>query len=315
MPMECAGTGAPIYYNYENMVNASINPSTMHAKNTGLALYFARYLLQKAISVFKWKLPDNWKREGANYFLYTLYCWGFNCILNTDKYGAIPQGCGLRGYNIFYQPTTAIVTNPLLRGMRELRIGRDCTLFRLQPDYGGIMDIVYYYADLLALCAEATGTNLMNIKLSYVFTANNKTAAEAFKKLFDRIASGEPAVVQDKNMLMEDGSPAWQAFQQNLNQVYVADRTLSDMRKIEAMFDTEIGIPNANTDKRERLITDEVNANNVETASRVDMWLDNLKECCEQANAMFGTDMSVDWRFNPYAVDTSATMEEEVDSE
>ena len=70
MPMETAGAGAPIYYNYENMVNASINPSTMHAKNTGLSLFFTRYLLQKAISVFKWTLPDNWKREGANYFLY-----------------------------------------------------------------------------------------------------------------------------------------------------------------------------------------------------------------------------------------------------
>lgn len=310
MNIQAIGSGSPAYYDYVNMTNAAINPSTMHAKNTGLSLYYTRYLLQKAMSVFKWELPDNWSREGKNYFLYTLYCWGFNVLLNTDKYGVIPQGCGLRGYNIFYQPTTAIVTNPLLKGMKELRIGRDCTLFKLQPDYGGIMDIVGIYSDMLALCTEAVGVNFVNSKLSYVFTAGNKSAAESLKKMYDRIASGEPAVVQDKNLLNEDGSAAWQVFNQNLNQTYIADSLLSDMRKIEAMFDTEIGIPNANTDKRERLITDEVNANNVETATRCDMWLENLKEACEQARDMFGVNISVDWRVDPYGVDTSETVKE-----
>ena len=63
------------------------------------------------------------------------------------------------------------------------------------------------------------------------------------------------------------------------------------------MFDTDIGIPNANTDKRERLVTDEVNANNVETASKCAMWLEQLQESVKRTNDMFGTDISVDWRF------------------
>jgi hypothetical protein len=71
------------------------------------------------------------------------------------------------------------------------------------------------------------------------------------------------------------------------------------MRKIEAMFDTEIGIPNANTDKRERLVTDEVNSNNAETASKAELWLDELKTGCEKANKMFDLKLSVDWRHDP----------------
>ena len=71
---------------------------------------------------------------------------------------------------------------------------------------------------------------------------------------------------------------------------------LSDLRKIEAMFATEVGIPNANTDKKERLITDEVNANNFETRSKCELWLEELKKGCEEANNMFGLDLSVDWR-------------------
>ena len=56
---------------------------------------------------------------------------------------------------------------------------------------------------------------------------------------------------------------------------------------------------NANTDKRERLVTDEVNANNVETYSKCSLWLESLQESCEKANNMFGLDLWVDWRKIP----------------
>ena len=66
------------------------------------------------------------------------------------------------------------------------------------------------------------------------------------------------------------------------------------------MFDTEIGIPNANTDKRERLISDEVNANNVETATRCELWMETIRTGLDKANAMFpDLGLSVDWRVDP----------------
>jgi hypothetical protein len=288
------GSGIPAQYDYINLANAAQSPSTVHCKNTSLSFYFRRYLLQKAMSLFKWNLPEHWSKD---YFLYVLYCWGYIAVVNTDKFGVIPQACGLAGYNVFYQPTTALITNPLLRGTLQPKIGKQCTIIKLQPDYGGIMDIVGYYADMLALCSESVGMNLMNTHLSYVFAAGNKTAAESFKKMYDRVASGEVCTVIDKNLYKDDGSRAWEAFEQNLKQVYISSDILSDMRKIEAMFDTDIGIPNANTDKRERLVTDEVNANNIETASKCSLWLEQLQESVERTNNMFGTDISVEWRF------------------
>jgi hypothetical protein len=290
------GCGAPVAYDYINAQNSIVSPSTVHIHDTGMARFFRRYLLQKAISVFEWKMPETWSRD---YFLYVLYCWGFISILNTNKYGAIPQACGLQGYNIFYQPTHAVITNPLLTGMRTLQIDKECTLFKLQPDYGGIMDIVNYYADMMALCAETAGVNLLNSKLSYVFTAEDKAGAESLKKLYDKISSGEPAVVQDKKLLKSDGSPAWQAFQQNVGQNYIVGDILTDMRKIENMYNTAIGIPNANTDKKERLLTDEVNANNEETQSLCELWLEQLKKVCNKTVEMFGIEISVDWRKKP----------------
>ena len=114
--------------------------------------------------------------------------------------------------------------------------------------------------------------------------------------MFDQIGSGEPAVFIDKNLLTDEGKPNWFTFSQNIKENYIVPDMLSDLRKIEAMFDTDVGIPNANTDKKERLITDEVNANNFETRSKCELWLENLKACAEETNAMFGTAISVDWR-------------------
>lgn len=283
----------PFYYDYKNARNSTVNPSTVHVRDTGLQRYFARYLLQKTISVFKWDIPKTWSK---NYLLYTLYCWGYVAVINTDKFGVIPQQCTLGGFDVFYQPKFATVANPLLRGIINPVIGKQCELLRLQPDYGGVMDIVNFYADMLALSAETAGTNLLNSKLAYVFASDGKAGAESFKKLYDQIASGEPAAYIDKNLYRDDGTPTWNFFNQNLKETYIAGDILNDMRLWEMKFDNEIGIPTTNTTKKERLITDEANSAIEESRTKAQLWLDELQESCRKINNMFGIRLWVDWR-------------------
>ena len=171
--------------------------------------------MQKAISVFEWELPATWNKD---YFLYVLYCFGREAIVNTDRFGVIPQACGLMGYNVFYQPTNALITNPLLTGMLQPRIDVDCTLFKLQPDYGGILDLVRFYGNMLAHAAQSAAVNLNNSKLMLAFFARNKAGAEAFKRAFDAMANGQPMTVFDKNLLTADGQPAWTTLQQDIKQ-------------------------------------------------------------------------------------------------
>lgn len=292
--------GAPVFYDHQNIVLSEISPSTVHSQNTQLVHYYKRYLLQKAMSVFKWKIPEHWNRD---YLLYSLYCRGVVAVFNTDRFGVIPQMCGLAGYGVFYQPTRAIIANPLINQSIEARIGESCELLKLQPDFGGIMDMVAQYAELMALTSEMVSMNVVNSKLSYVFTSGNKAAAESFKKLYDKITGGEPAVVVDKALMLPDGSKAWEAFEQNLRQNFIAGDGLSLLRQIENQFATDIGIPNANTEKRERAVVDEVNANNVETYSKCALWLESLQDGCERVKRMFGEnlggELAVDWRFKP----------------
>lgn len=296
MSNELFNNMAPFDYQTRNYYNATRSPSTVHVKNTALRRFFRKYLFQKAISVFKWNIPEEWDKD---YFLYTLYGLGYIAVINTDQYGVICQGGALGGYNLYYRPSYIIITNPLIRGSITANLDKDCALIKLQPDYGNIMDLVGFYADQMAIASESLGINMLNVKSGTVFGAESKAKAESYKKMFDTLSDGDPAVVIDKKLLDEQGKPTWFPFTQHIKESYVVTDILSDMRKIESMFDTEIGIPNANTDKRERLITDEVNANNVETSSRCELWLETLRKGINKANQMYNLSLSVDWRVKP----------------
>lgn len=285
------------FYDYDtiNRYNAQIRPSTVHCSNTVLVNYFKRYFMHKVMSCYKISIPDTWAR---NYFEYALFGWGHAAVFDAgEEYGVICQSGSLSGFNVFYQPARYVFGNPVI-GSRELTIGKDCQVIKIFPDYRGLMSAITLYADLMGLCVESAGVNLVNSKLAYVFAAENKASAESFKKLYDKIASGEPAAVIDKSLFDKvDGSPNWLMFTQNVGSNYITDKILNDMQTIDNQFDTFIGIPNANTQKRERLITDEVNANSIDTGSMPTIITQYCQESMDKANAMFGLDLSIKYRW------------------
>lgn len=290
-------------YDFINKYNAHIKPSTVHSQDNATAAFFRRYLLQKVISVYEFKgIPETWS---IDYFLYTLFVMGFVAVINTDKFGVIPQHCSLFGYDVFYRPTNVNVANPLLKGNITPRIGTECALIRLMPDYGSCWDIISYYADLLALCTESLGANLVNSKLAYVFACDNKSIAESFKKMYDQINEGNPAVFADKKLFSEDGSPMWDSFQNNLKQNYIAKDILEDMTKIDARFCTEIGIPNVNMAKESGVTDNEVEANNIDTRSKAALWLETIRTGLDQANEMFDLNITVDFRYKEEKTDVT----------
>ena len=276
----------PVDYQFENVYNSVRSPSTIHCKNTGLVNYFHRQLMNEAISVLSIdNTPDTFPKH---YIEWALFNFGYCSIVKTERYGVIPQMCSIYGYNVFYRPSRILISNPLLPMIDE-EIDTQAALIQLMPDYRSITDVVQFYADMMALTAESAGINLINSKLSYVFTSDNKSDAETMKKLYDQIASGNPATFVGKTGI--EGS--WQLFTQNVGQNYIADRNLLDLQKWHNMYLTTIGIPNVNSDKKERLITNEVNANNYNTRSLVSVWLDEIQHGLDVANRLFGLNLSV----------------------
>ena len=116
----------------------------------------------------------------------------------------------------------------------------------------------------------------------------------------DELYQGNPMTVVDKDVATPDGSPAWNLLLQNIGQNYVAGDVLENLRKLECEFDNEIGVPaNLATAKKERTISAEVQANDVETYGRAAAWLELLQSCCERINSMYNIGLTVDWRVDP----------------
>ena len=290
----------PTNFLWQNLYNSDFSPSTVHG-DSKLTMFFAKYLFQKALSPFKFTIPDSWP---LNYFLYTLYARGTGCVFDADKFGIIYQDCTTSGHNLYYQPRKAVVANPVLfeaypERSWDLEIGTECELIHIEPDYTGIMDLVTFYADQLALFTSSIAMNLQNSKLAFVFAAKNQALAETFKKLYDKIQSGEPAVVVGSEAFNSAGQLLVDFFNRDIKASYIITDLLDDMRTTEERFLTEIGIPNANTDKRERLITSEVESNNFETKSKCEVWMDCIKLCFDKCNRMFpDLNLNVEWRDN-----------------
>lgn len=287
---------APYMYDKVNLAESCFVPGALHTVDNATFRFYYRYLFQKVISQFKWELPEEWDLD---YFLGVLYSSGYISVLDTPEFGVIPQYSTLSGYTLYYKPRKILVSNPLFPKTYERTVDEDCVVIHLMSDYKGVVDLVTLYAAKLATLACDVDINAINSRLAYVFAASNSAAAESFKKMFDKISSGDPAAFVDKELFNSDGEREFEAFANNLRNNYLVTAHLDDMRTLENEFCTIIGIPTANTEKRARLNKDEVHANDTETAVLGEKWLESIRTGCDKVKAMFGVEINVDWRFNP----------------
>lgn len=277
----------PVPFRAINLAQASKSPAGVQTLDNLTAQFYARYLMKRAISAVRLEIPGSWDKD---YVAYTLFGWGFGIVVDVPRYGVIFQGCSLYGRNVYYQPTRAMTANPLyLAPSNGWVIGETCELVKLQPDFSPITDVVLTYATRLAIAAEAWQMNMQNSKLAYVIGADGKSQAKTFEQLFDKIQSGVPAVATGANLWSKDGKPLWEAFSTNLRQNFIAPEISDDMRSIMSEFDSFVGIPsNPNSGKKERQIVDEVNANNIETDTILDLIVETLNDGFSRVNARYG---------------------------
>lgn len=249
--------------------------------------YFWRCLYHRLLSVFRFELPEYWSKR---YFENVLLGCGFIGIVDTEKYGVIPQLCTLSGYGLFMQPTEMIVAQPLVQFRGE--IGKDCEIFNLTPDYLGALDIVDHYAKQLAAVYTSINVALENSRASLIAFPKNKAAAETLKVLAERISSGESLVIADRILKddLQEGEPLFlQAYDVARN--YIGSELLENMITLLNSFDREIGIPVID-EKAERRIGAEVSAITSDASARVTQWRECLDDSIERVRTLFGIEIS-----------------------
>lgn len=263
------------------------SPKDVHGEFTWSNGYYWQWGLKKLLSRFDIEnIPEEWD---VNYFWTHLMLDGKIAILDTDL-GVIPLRCGVTGINVWDRPTEIVIANHIL-GSFQRKIGVDGALIHLQYDYQGVSPILQRFSTLLAMCDSAISVNLMNSKVPFIGFVDDHAQAKTMQKMYDKISEGEPAVFARKNQV----NPENFMFL-NIKQTFIADDIMLVRRKIVNDFLSDIGINNANLDKRERLNEQEVNANNEEVRFNVLNWLDTVQEGLDVANKLYGLGLKIKLR-------------------
>ena len=282
-------------------------PSTYWKDKSITYRYWFRSLIHKIDSSIVFTgLPEGWSND---FFMFCLWCKGYVLVFKSDrkdlqrfgKGGILFNPCTLAGYDFYYQPTKALVANPHMpnKFSYEFDLEKDnAALLKLTPDFLGVLDIIDYYASKLAELSKGIDMSIINSKFGLIASASNEAQAATLKAVMDELQKGNPLVVY-KDQLKESDEimPRKEPFEiwiQELKKNYILTEQLADMQTILNSFYTEIGLPVA-IEKKERMITSEMNVAAAQSQARIACWVETLRESLEIINKKFNTQIEVSY--------------------
>lgn len=254
-------------------------------------------LFDLAVSLRRYNgLPDSINRD----YLETVLMSEGSIIWINDKIGKLRALKGTHyGFDCYGFPTSTTVANPVL-GELKGTIGVNCVWMR-NNIYGipGI-DVISRFAKQLAQLDIDLQVNLDNLKLAKLITVDNDLQAKQAKEVYKKLLAGEPAVVlnnpKDQSLVsmvqQQIGLKGAQVFSADIQ--YYGSQFLADRRTILNDFLTQMGINNIATEKKERLITDEVDINNQEIEMYQYYWIKPVQDALQDVNKIFGTNITVE---------------------
>lgn len=258
------------------------NPKSVNDMTNNSFFYYQVQLMTKLKSVLTVSgYPSNWNIDNMWDILLPN---GYIPIVKTDI-GTLALEGSYYGQNMYYMPTNVLVNNPVLREIDE-KIGEKGELLYINYEYKnfqGVMSLINRYAVLLANIDCSLNVSLYNSRLAHVFEAETDAQLKSLQKMYDDVSRGNPAVFLKKGM-KNIGKDNDSSYFLNVKNTYIGNDLLITKRIIMNEFLTEIGINNANTDKRERLNSDEVNVNNSEVRCTIVRFIDTLNECARKIN-------------------------------
>ena len=282
-----------MYYNYGGMYNAP--PFLNNAPNASMD-YWCRSLFQRITALIDFEgLPEKapgqygWDKDAFNYGLYMI---GYLAVFRSAEYGIVPQPGRVTGFGLQYQPSGITIATPYFQFQRPLKIGVETELVKLTPDYTGIFDIVTKYAAELKEIDTSIKSAARNSRLAYALVASSDKSARTMKAIREKIINGDDVIIDEKIMRdkVNPEQAPWFQFDRDLKSNYVLGDLLDARRTTLVDFYREIGVRMLD-DKKERMLTAEVDAGNAETFIRSEVWIETLKDSCAKVNEMFNTNI------------------------
>lgn len=248
--------------------------------------YFLRLKLL-AKSVFKWEgLPNGMDEKWIESFLFD----HGKCVFYKDPLrGLMVAECAQNGSVNNYQEPTSVTPTGIDVNYANLTPGVDCVLILnndlMLPTSFTLKLFAYRLADISRTIDVNVGAQKTP---TLVHTTKNQMLS--LKNIYAQWSGNEPVIFGDKSFDPE-------TMKVLKTDAPVVFPELQD-QKIALWNEclTFLGINNANTEKRERLITDEVEANNDHIDLSAGCFLKARERACEEINRIFGTNISVRMR-------------------
>lgn len=249
--------------------------------------YYYYKLMLVACNLFEWEgLPNNMESRWIENYLFS----DGQCIFFKDSalgfmVAGVAQDGGLNCYN---DPTTLtpVATNYIYTSNEPLTNGKDCYLIRNNylrlPEFA----VIRYYAYKLCNIDRAIDVNIEAQKTPTIITCTDKQKL-SLKQAINQRKDNEPVIYAD-NSFDKDMITTL-----DLNTPMVFKDLQVQKHMILNEFFTDIGINNANMDKRERMVANEVEANNEQVKACEDVLLRSREEACKQINRIFDLNISV----------------------
>lgn len=272
----------------ENILNAkpcirNINSERLN-RNT-FNDYFNR-LFELAINMFKWEnLPDTVDER----FLELALCEKGYCLyFNDDIMGNLALTCMIGGeLDVYRIPTRRIAF--AVNGYQAERTNKDSVLIYNNYLHTPTMQTISLYAERLTAIERAIDVNV-NAQKTPIAILTDEKQKRTVEEIYRKYEGNAPVIIGAKNLDLDSvkaittGAP------------YVADKLNILKRQIWNEALTFFGIENANTEKRERLVSDEITSNLGGVQAQRYVMLNAREQAADKINSMFGTNISVKFR-------------------
>ena len=255
--------------------------------------YFYR-LQEIAINMFEWSdLPDT---VDERFLELTLCEYGFAVYFNDDVIGDIALTCTIGGpLDIYRIPVKrrAYATNGYQRELTD----KDSVLIFNNYLHTPSINTILLYARRLYEIERAIDVNVKGQKTPVAILCDEAQRLTLLN-LYKQYDGNEPVIFGAKNLDLNSVKAIQTAAP------YVSDKLNTLKRQIwnEAM--TIFGVENSNTEKKERLVSDEVLSNLGGVQAQRYVMLNSRRAAAKKINKMFGTNIEVNFRQDFSALNT-----------
>lgn len=240
-----------------------------------------------ALSMFEWQnLPDS---MNARFIEMCLFYNGQAAFLYDDNYGYINTMAADGGYiNIYGLPTEIQCYSYRFNQRRSLYMtdtgaekGEECILVMNNFERIPTATTVTLFAQRLAEAQRTADVNIKAQRTPILITTDQKQYF-TLKKMYEEYDGNTPAIFSDKNVITPDALRALKT-----DAPFIVNNIMDYKREIWNEFLTFMGISNL-SEKRERMISNEVDSNNELVNLNLQALLTPRKEACKQFNDKYG---------------------------